>query len=164
VEPGEFFQLVGRNDLADRYRSKTRLRNGLWLGGAGLTVASLVGSIVLSSATDASTGVPIGLIGGAAGIGLMFGGFFINTQVAPLHDWYGDGRVSEALRHSLSRTCSWPPWPWREQPHAVVLSALALPDCAQCGQPQPFLPASACAEPSTAWVWCAQAHPLGCCP
>lgn len=88
VENGEFFELVGRPDLAGAYKSKTRLRHGLMLGGLGLAIATVASGAIMTALDRDNLGLSVttGFIGVPVSIGLVAAGLFTNTQVAPEHE------------------------------------------------------------------------------
>lgn len=89
LEPGEFFDLVGRKDLAGTWRSRRSLRNGLWIGAASVIAASALVplALVASDTKNVSTAVTVALIGMPVGIGLAFGGILVNNRpIVPDHE------------------------------------------------------------------------------
>jgi hypothetical protein len=69
LEPAEFYQLVGRADLADSYRERRTLMLQLYWGGGGLTI----GSAVVGLAAHGADGGTISRLEGAALVGFCGG-------------------------------------------------------------------------------------------
>ncbi|MFP2904641.1 hypothetical protein ACLESD_06200 [Pyxidicoccus sp. 3LFB2] len=105
LEAGEFFDLVGRKDLAGAWQSRMRLRNGLWIGGGSVMAASVLVpvALALSDTENLSTAVTVGLIGMPVGLGLAFAGIIINNRpLVPDHELreMADG-YNQQLRNEL---------------------------------------------------------------
>jgi hypothetical protein len=88
VEPGEFYDLVGRQDLATTYRERNGTRTGLFVGAGALGLLSLpVGMGMAALNRDLFVpGLVTGMVGLTAGVGLFFAAVLMNPNPSELHE------------------------------------------------------------------------------